>query len=226
MKPRKSGLALFWVGIVYMFGASWLAMWWVAPIWRNTPPEQFAGTIWAFAGPVFTIIAFSVPVGIVMTTIGMLLYSESDRIRAWPFSAFVAGAILVGLSMLFPATLGYYPTMFGIGGGLIYVFFFVALWYWAKNRRKLNGAIKIAADFQLASYVFFLLTASLICSLLGNPYSGLYFPAKVMQYNALPFYHSMGTKVLIYFTLGWLFSFLSQLMTYKHGRQFKINKAP
>jgi len=70
MKSRKSGLALFWVGIVYMFGAGWLAMWWVAPIWRNTPPEQFEGTIWAFAGPVFTIIALSVPAGIVRSVTG------------------------------------------------------------------------------------------------------------------------------------------------------------
>jgi len=210
MKTKTIGLILFWIGAVYMFVASWLIMWWVAPMWRNSPPEQFNGTIWAFGGPVFMFISFSVPLGIVLTAIGMLLYAESKKPRMWPFVIFVIGGVLVALSMLFPPTLGYYPVVFGISGGLILVFFFTALWYWARNRRTLEGPAKTAADLQLVSYVFFLLTASVLCALLGNPFSGLYFPEKVLQHNALPFHYSMGTKVVIYLALGWLFTFLSQ----------------
>ena len=175
MRTKTTGLVLFWIGTIYMFAASWLAMWWIAPIWRNTPAEQFEGTIWAFGGPVFTAIALSVTVGILLAAIDMLLYARTAEHRAWPFRVFVIGAVLVSLSMLFPATLVYYPVLFGIAGGLIYAFFFASLWYWGKNRKTLTGGARTAADFQLASYVFFLLTASLACSLLGNPYSGLLF---------------------------------------------------
>ena len=95
-------------------------------------------------------IALSVPVGILLAAIGMLLYSRSAEASTWPFLVFAIGGVLVSLSMLFPATLEYYPAMFGIAGGLIYVFFFAALWYWGKNRRSLNGWAKTAADLQLA----------------------------------------------------------------------------
>ncbi len=84
--------------------------------------------------------------------------------------------------MLYPATLGYYPALFGIAGGLILVLFFAAVWFWARKRSMLLGRAKTAADFQLVSYVFFLLTALLMCSLLENPFSGLFFPESQHAY--------------------------------------------
>jgi len=198
-----------------MFVASWLIMWWVAPMWSRSPAEQFNGTIWAFGGPVFIFISLSVPVGVVLTAIGMLLYSESDKPRRWPFAAFVIGGFLAAISVLYPATLASSPPFFGVSGGLIFVFFFAALWYWAKNRGTLAGSARTAADFQLVSYVFFLLAASVLCALLGNPFSGLYFPEKVLRVKALPFHYCMGTKIAVYLVLGWLFSFLSQYKRYK-----------
>jgi len=83
MQRYKIGLILFWIGAVYMFVASWLIMWWVTPIWRNSPAEQFNGTIWAFGGPVFMFISFSTPLGIVLTAIGMLLYGQSKKPRMY-----------------------------------------------------------------------------------------------------------------------------------------------
>ena len=41
MQRKRWGLALFGMGAAYIFGASWLAMWWIAPVWRNTPAAQF-----------------------------------------------------------------------------------------------------------------------------------------------------------------------------------------
>jgi hypothetical protein len=215
---RTTGLMLFWIGAAYMFIASWLIMWWVAPLWRHTPTEQFNGTIWAFGGPVFMFISFSVPLGILLTAIGMLIYSESQKLSMWPFLVFLIGGILVALSMLMPATMGYYPVLFSVSGGFILIFFFTALWYWAKNRRKLSGPARIAADFQLVSYVFFLITSSTLCAMLGNPFSGLYFPERVLRLKALPVYYSMGTKVVIYLVLGFLFALLSQYQRYKASR--------
>ena len=211
MKPNtigasKIGLIMFWVGAVMVFTGGWLAMWWLFPIWANSPPEQFDGTIMAVEGPVYMLIGLSSPLGIVLAAIGILLCAESEKSRMWPFAV---GVMLIALGMLVLPTLGYYPVLFGISGGLILLSFFAALWYWAKKRRTLVGPARTAADFQLVSYVFFLFVAMLMCMLLGNPFVGLYFPEKVLEYNGLPVLYSMGTKAAIYMALGFFFTFLS-----------------
>jgi hypothetical protein len=40
-----------------VFLGSWLAMWWIFPIWRNSPVEQFEGTMLAFEGPSICLLA-------------------------------------------------------------------------------------------------------------------------------------------------------------------------
>jgi hypothetical protein len=201
MKARKIGLALFWLGVGYMFMAGWLIRWWVTPVWRHSPNPfvQFKGTIWTFEGPIFMFIAFSVPLGIVLVSTGMLLYGRSERSRLWPF---IIGFIVIALSILFPSTFRYYSSVSGILEGMIYLFFFAALWLWAKNRKTLTGKAGTAADLQLISYVFFLFTASLACSLLGNPYSGLNSPEKVLQYESPLAYYCMGMKMVLLFCTG------------------------
>lgn len=183
MNRHRLGLILFWVGAAYIFAASWLAMWWVAPIFANTPPEELEGTIWAFGGLVFNLVALSVPLGIVSMATGTLLLGESRKRRVWPY---LLGIVLLMLSFIYPPTLGYHPVAFGVSGGIILVLFFAVLWLSAKKRRTLTGVARTAADFLTLSYVFFVLTAFLMCTLLGNPYSGLYFPEKVIAENALP----------------------------------------
>jgi len=216
MKKKRLGFSLFWLGAAYIFGASWLAMWWIAPVWRNAPAEQFDGTVWAFGGPIFTTIALSVPAGILLIVIGILLYAGAERSR---IAVFAIGATLVALSMLLVPTLGYHPVLFGVSGGLILLLFLAVLWYWGRNRRSLDPGSRTSSDLQMASYVFFFVAASMLCSTLGNPFSGLYFPEKVLQVDALPWHYSFGTKIVGYFVLGFLFNFLSQYVSYKNRRQ-------
>jgi len=103
---------------------------------------------------------------------------------------------------------------------LIVVLFIAILWYWAKKRRTLDGPAKTAADYQLISYVFFLITAATTCALLGNPFFGLYFPEKILQSEVelMPMAYSMGIKLIVYFTLAWFFAFLS---CYKSAQESK-----
>jgi MFS family permease len=216
MKRKRLGLGLFWLGAAYIFGASWLAMWWVAPVWRNTPAEPFEGTIWAFGGPIFMAIALSVPVGLLLIVIGILLYAGAKPSRV---TVFAIGATLVALSMLFVPTLGYYPVFFGLSGGLILLLFLAVLWYWARNRRALDAASRTSSDLQMASYVFFFVAASMLCTTLGNPFSGLYFPDKVLRVDALPWHYSFGTKIVVYFVLGFLFNLLSQYLSHQNRRK-------
>ena len=198
---------MFWIGAVVVFTGSWLVQWWIFPIWKNSPVEQFEGTLLAFEGPIFMLIGLSTPLGVALAAIGILLSAESEKSRLWPFAI---GVVFIALGMLLFPLLGYYPILFGLSGGLILLFFFATLWYWAKKRSTLEGVARTAADFQLVSYVFFLFVAMLMCMLLGNPFSGLYFPEKVRLFDwALPAAYSFGTKAALYLALGFLFTFLS-----------------
>ncbi len=210
MSKQTIGLILFWVGGLYIFCASWLAMWWIAPIWRNTPAVEFENTVWAFGGPIFMTIAMSVPVGIALCSIGMALYSALGS-AGWKTSGlFLSGLIALGASVMVVPTLPYYPNLFGMIGGGIVLLFLATLWYWARVRIVLGTESHLADVFQLFSYVCFYLTASTSCAMLGNPYGGLFFPESIIQENALPYYYSFGTKIALYLLLGWLCNLASQ----------------
>ena len=200
-----------------IFGFSWLAPWWTSQVWSSAPPEHFEGTNWAAFGPVFMLLAFSVPIGVILFVIGLLLYTRSGKPSAWLVMTIATLAIM---GMLYPPTAAYYPVVFGIGGGLILFFFFLTIVYWTKNRRGKKNESVIAADFQFLSYVFFLLTAINLCALVGNPFSGLYFPEKVLRDESQPFLYSIGLKVMIYFVLAWLFTFLSQFKNSSRSKDY------
>jgi hypothetical protein len=206
MKERRLGLALFVIGAVIIFGVTWITPWFTSPVWSSAPPEHCEGTVWEAFGPIFMTMSLLTPAGILLLAFGTLLLGDSVRAHIWPYSI---GLVIVVFSFLFPATLGYYPVVFGIAGFLIVVLFFAVLWYWAQNHRHLKGPARAASVYQLLSYICFFLVALLMCTILGNPFSGLYFPERVMEQNALPFHHSFGTKAVIYFVLAMFFTFLS-----------------
>jgi hypothetical protein len=210
MNRQRLGIVMFCLGGVILFASSWLIPWWTSPVWQSKPAAEFAGTPWAVGGPIFMGISLSTVLGIVLVVLGIRLYGESGRLHTGGFSLFVVGVVLAVISYMFPSTMGYYPVVFGIAGGLILALFYGTLWIWAKRRRTLQGPARTAIDFQLVSYGFYLLIALNLCVILGNPMSGLYFPERVLHDNALPVYYSMGTKVAIYLALAWLFTFLSQ----------------
>jgi len=217
MKKQKVGLILFLLGAFLIFGVSWIAPWFTSPVWNSAPPEHFEGTVWEAFGLIFMLMSFLAPAGILMIAIGTLFLGDSAKSHVWPYTI---GIILVTFSFLFPATLDFYPILYGVAGFFISIFFFAILWYWAQNHRRLKEKSKAASVYQLISYIFFFLIALLMCTLLGNPFSGLYFPEKVIEQNALPFHYSFGTKVAIYFVLAMFFTFLYQ---YKKSQ---IKKTP
>ncbi len=207
-------LAMFWLGILYIFIASWLVMWWVAPVWQNTPIEQFDRTAWAFEGPIYMSIGLSLPLGIILTSIGMLLYTDDNK-RKWQLPVLIIIVIISVASILFPSSSNYYPVTFGIFGLFIFIFFVLSIWLWGKKRKTLEGKHGLAADFRLLSYIFFYFAANFSCTLLGNPISGLFFPEKVIQYNSLPVYYAMGLKQALYFAFGFILIFISNYIDFK-----------
>ncbi len=215
MNNKTLGLIIALLGALLVFGISWVAPWWTSPVWSSAPPESFEGTPWAAFGPVFMGMSAGVPIGIILLTIGILIISAARKKRVWLFMIIV---LFATLSMLYPSTTGYYPVVFGVGGGLILLLFFLTVWVWILNRKDQKKDHVLAMDFQLLSYIFFLLLAIHLCALLGNPFSGLYFPEKVIRDGSIPFYYSMGLKIIIYLVLGFLFTFLSHYKALNKSR--------
>jgi hypothetical protein len=215
MSARKLGLAFYWVGGLYIFAASWLVMWWLAPYWRANPYQTLEGTAFAFAGPVFMAIALSVPVGLVLVSLGMALYSGYFGSGGAAGTLLVAGLLAIAASVLVASTMPYYPNFFGILGGAIMVLFLASVWYWGRVRAIEGSASPLADAFQLFSYLFFYLSATTSCAMLGNPYGGLFFPETVLAADAMPYYYAMGTKIAVYLTLGFAGVLASQVLRHR-----------
>ncbi len=162
-------------------------------------------------------IALSVPVGLALASIGMALYSNLGK-AGWKLNGMlIIGLVVIGASNLAVPTMAFYPNLFGIIGGGIVLLFLLTLWYWARVRIELGTQSHLADVFQLFSYLFFFLTASTSCALLGNPYGGLFFPETILRDASLPYYYSMGMKVALYQLLGWFCNLVSQYARYRVG---------
>jgi len=197
MKTSRTGLIVFWIGAVYMVGMAIVAGWgWIDPALRNLSPAQYGETIWRFDGALFLFWALSVPLGSILAGVGILLYVRAKGARIWLFGIGIF-LILVIVERLLPS--GHSPPVFGVGGGLILVFFLAILWLWARKRITLEGVAGTAADLQLTGYVFFLITAWFLCKDLGTPYM------KALEGEPL----ESPVSVIAYLVLGWLFLVLS-----------------
>jgi hypothetical protein len=209
------GTAAFVLGAAAIFVSSWLVMWWIWPIWHGTPAAEFEGTIWAFGGLVFMAISLTTPTGFLLVAIGAVLRSGPGGPSGRRLITLVGIAALIWLGFLVLPTLRYIPVMFGIGGGLILFLFIGTMWQWARRRGRLNGDAATAADLTFAGLLCFFATAPLICALLGNPYSGLYFPDRVIEQDALPWHYAMGTKILLLMVVGWVCMFWGQRVAHR-----------
>jgi hypothetical protein len=92
---------------------------------------------------------------------------------------------------------------------LILTLFLVTLWFWTRRRLILEGTTKTAADYQLASYVFFLVAAWYLCGLFGPP-AYLLNPEKVQEFGSLQSAQIQAVQIIVYFVFGWLFTLISQ----------------
>ena len=201
MKKQKIGIAIFIIGVLLMIIMSGIASWSVSPTFRNLSMEEVNKTIWVIPGFLFFLWAFSVPVGAILASIGMLIYGGVKSSRIWLIGIAI---FLVSFLIIFLPKENHYPFLFGIGGCLILLFFFGIFWLWGKKRFTLKGSEKVVADFQLIGYVFLLIAMWFSCGALSRPHM-----------KALADVTSSPIDIMIFFVLASLFLFLSH---YKAAR--------
>ena len=205
MKPnpstsQKIGLATFMIGAVWMFGLGWLYSWWMVPAANQFGPE-------AYSRPVGIFWQLSVPLGAFIVAIGAALAARVERRTIWllilllvlTFAWAVAGT---ARQMI--------PALFGVGGGLITLFFIGSTWEWASIRPTLAGAAKTGSDLRLVGFIFFVSAAWNLCGVFGIGYYVLR-PELAVQFS-IPIGSTINaaSTVMVLLVLGWGFSYFGQ----------------
>ena len=193
MDKRKAGFVIFLIGALYLIVMSGGGGWGVF-VPAKAKMSEMAGVM---DYVLYFLWSLSAPIASILMGIGLLLYVQArgSRIALFAIGVFIV-FFFAGFYLQKPGlTVPHYSPFFGLSGGLILLFFLGVLWFWAKKRATLVGLAQTAADFQLVSYVFFLLAAWNLCGAFGALFRGSQLRSPV--------------DIMIYLILGWLFLFLS-----------------
>jgi len=200
---QKIGWAVFTLGVVYMLGLGWLYSWRVVPAankFGSLALPGFMGFLWAL----------SVPLGAFIVAIGAALIARVERRVLWLL------ILLVGLNTIWNIayTSGQMvPALFGIGGGLITLFFVGSTWQWAKVRPTLTGAAKTGSDLRMIGYIFFIEAAWNLCGIFGM--GNYVLRPELANKFSVPVSSTINaaSSVLVLLVLGWGFTFFGQLVS-------------
>ena len=189
---QKVGIALCIVGAASMAVIGWLSSWWVVPVVRNVgmaqyPDQQF-----------FLLWSISTPVGALLVTIGAALTTQVNRRR---ILSIIAGGVAITLWMTMGSVSNIIPAVFGIGGGVIMLFFLGTVIHWIRFRPGLSDTGKLGADLHVVGQMFSIIAAWYLCGLLGAP---IYL---LRPEHASGGAISLATTILGCLVLGWGFTF-------------------
>ncbi len=193
MLRRHTGVIFAAIGACYMMAVSLLLSWWYVPLLRE---GRSAAT--PFGGPVvFLLWAGSGALGAVLVALGTVVFAGVRWSRVLLLSLGLA-ALLTWFGVW--STVSHEPVLFGIGGGLILLFFLWSCWEWAGARRDSSGS-SVAADLRLAGNVCFFIAAWGLCGLLGAPVFML--RPELADSTQSSSASTLATKVLVSLVLGW-----------------------
>jgi hypothetical protein len=198
---KKIGWVVFTIGGLYMFGLGWLYSWWVVPA-----ANQFGSA--AYAGLLGFLWALSVPLGAFIVALGAALIARVERRIFW---------LLILLLVLFTAwqivgtTRQMVPALFGVGGGLITLFFVGSTWQWARNRPTLTRAGKTGSDLRMVGFIFFVVAAWNLCGIFGM--ANYVLRPELADKFSVPIDSTINaaSTVMVLLVLGWGFTYFGQL---------------
>lgn len=212
---QKIGWVVFLVGGLYMLGLGWLYSWWVVPAANQVGTEAYSGLLgflWAL----------SVPLGAFIVAIGAALIAQVERrvlgLLILLIFIFTAWRIFGTINQVVPA-------LFGIGGGLITLFFIGSAWHWARIRPTLSGSDKTGSDLRMVGFVFFVVAAWDLCGFLGMANFVLR-PELVSKFDVrLGSTISTASGVLVLLVLGWGFTYFGQLKS-RQAQEVEMEGVP
>ncbi len=159
----------------------------VCQIDEDNLPQSF----WTYPALCFTVWGFSVPFALIIGSIGILMMGKAERKQVWKFALGTLGTFL--FISFANGPMPHIPFLFGIGGTIMLVLYFLILW---KNAAKFTENIH-----KLTAYTFLMVGFWFVCGLGSRQYQ----PA--MGRGESPI------DIMTYFVLAMWFFWLSERKT-------------
>jgi hypothetical protein len=134
--------------------------------------------------------------------------TQAERRLFWPL--LIVGILIFVAWRVIGTTSQLWPPLFGIGGGLITLFFLGSVWNWAGMRPALSGPERTGSDLRMVGYVFYVVAAWDLCGLLGI--ASFVLRPELAQKFAIPHSSTINaaSTILVLLVLGWGFTFFGQ----------------
>jgi len=195
MEKQKIGQLLFWIGVIFALAFAGIIGQGLYHNFRTLTGQELDATIWALDKPVFLLWAFSVTLGSLLAGIGAFIYVKTKPVFSWFTGVGILAAVL---AMNFVWSRVYNSTLFGIGGVIILVSFFVIVWVWLKKYAMLDMQEKIAGSFKLIGYLFWINASWFLCGETGKMH------LKAFEGSPAP----IPIEIMVFLVLGWFFVML------------------
>jgi hypothetical protein len=170
----------------------------------------------AFGGFLGFLWVASVPLGAFIVAFGAALSAQVERRALW-LHIFLAVAFTAWRVTTVGTTSQLVPAIYGIGGGLITLFFIGSAWHWGKIRPRLSGSDKTGSDLRMVGSVFFVAAAWDLCAIFGV--SSFVLRPELADKFDVPLGKTITTAsgILVLLVLGWGFTYFGQLKS-RHGQ--------
>jgi hypothetical protein len=200
---QKIGWVVFTIGGLYMLGLGWLYSWRVVPAANQFGSEAYSGWL----GFLWSL---SVPLGAFIVAIGAALTARAERRVFW---LLILLLVIITVWYISGTTNQMVPTLFGVGGGLITLFFIGSTWQWARIRPTLTGAGKTGSDLRMVGFIFFVLAAWNLCGIFGM--GNYVLRPELADKFSVPIGSTINaaSTVMVLLVLGWGFTYFGQLMS-------------
>lgn len=184
---NKLGIILFWSGVSLTVIMGVIVS--LDPgLACQLDSENLPDTIWSYPALCFIFWAFSVPIGIIITAAGILIHINTKRNTILKFALGIFSAyVFISFAN---GPIPHIPVLFGIGGTLILLFYFMILW---QNADKFKDNA-----YKLSGYTFLVIGFWFTCGLASRQYQ----PALGSGESPI--------DIMIYFVLAMLFFWLSE----------------
>lgn len=192
MNNQKIGRILFWIGVIFALALAGIIGRSLYHNLRTLTGEELDATIWALDKPLFMLWAFSITLGSLLAGIGAFVYAKTKPVFSWITAFGVLTAVLV-MNLVWSRV--YNSTLFGIGGLIILVIFFVIVWVWMKKYAMLGMQEKTAGSFKLIGYLFWINASWFLCGETSKMH------LKVFEGSPAP----SPIEIIVFLVLGWIF---------------------
>ena len=156
---KKTGKVLFFTGVLIAIIMGSIISW-DPGCFCHLDADNLPQSFWTYPALCFTIWGFSVPLGLIIAATGILIISNANRKTVLTFGLGGIGAyIFISFAN---GPMPHVPYLFGIGGTLLLVFYFLILW---KNARKFKDNV-----YKLAGYTSLLIGIWFTCGLGSRKY--------------------------------------------------------